>query len=172
MGTTTRSDHSTAFQVLSNFWSTLSSQSHLLLARVWRPVRQRVVSGSARGHSHRRVRPLPMSGTQGFSNCCALSLTVLFVLAPIVATAQTQITLEEAIEISLDNNFQLQQARNTLELSELQITSAKADFLPNLSGSFGGQQNVGRQFIQENATFEDRTTYSLSGGLSLGLDIF
>lgn len=171
MGTTTRSDHSTTFQILSSFRSTLSHHLYLLFGRVFRSGRQALSSGSS-ARSLRRDRPLPTSTFRGFSNRCALSLITLFIVVPSIATAQTQITLEEAIEISLDNNFQLQQAHNSLEISELQVTSAKADFLPSLNGSFNGQQNVGRQFIQETATFEDRTTYSLSGGLSLGLDIF
>ncbi len=100
-------------------------------------------------------------------------LTILcFAILPISVTAQETLTLDEAIQTALDNNYQLLQAKNSLDLTEIQITSAYADFLPNLSGSFSGNRNIGRQFIPEELTFEDRTAQSLSGNLSTNITLF
>ena len=100
-------------------------------------------------------------------------LFTIFILAPIFLQAQTQeVSIEEAIQISLDNNYQLKQAENNLGLSETQVFSAKADYLPSLNSSMSGSRNVGRQFVQEDASFDDRTTYGVNGSISANVTIF
>lgn len=97
----------------------------------------------------------------------------LLILFPLVSMGQPQtLTLEEAIDIALENNFSLKQAQNNLQVSDMQVTSAQADFLPSLSAGFNGSQNVGRQFIQEDLIFEDRTTYGMSGSMNTNVTIF
>lgn len=98
-------------------------------------------------------------------------LSVLLFL-PFVGQAQTTISLQDAIDIALENNYQLKQADNNKQLAETQVFSAKANFLPSLNASFNGSRNVGRQFVEEDLSFDDRTTYSISGGLSANIDIF
>lgn len=93
-------------------------------------------------------------------------------LLPIIGQAQTSITLEQAIEIALENNYQLKQAENNLQNARTQVFSAKADFLPSLNANINGNRNVGRQFIQEDLSFDDRTTYSFSGSLNANVTIF
>jgi len=96
-----------------------------------------------------------------------------FLLLPLFAQAQTaEVTLQEAVDIALENNYQLKQARNNKELTETGIFSAKAEFAPSLNASFNGSRNVGRQFVQEDLSFDDRTTYSFSGGLSTNITLF
>jgi outer membrane protein len=102
-----------------------------------------------------------------------LLLTILLFLLPILGVAQSQsMTIEEAIQTALDNNYQLKQAENTRDLADTRVRSAQADFLPSLNASFSGSRNVGRQFVQEDLSFEDRTTYGLSGGLNANITIF
>ncbi len=102
-----------------------------------------------------------------------LFLTLLLITIPILGFTQTQsVSIEEAIEIALENNYQLKQAENTRNLADTRVRSAQADFLPSLNGSFNGSRNVGRQFVQEDLSFEDRTTYGLGGSLSANLTIF
>lgn len=100
---------------------------------------------------------------------CLISILVLL---PLVAFSQDPLTLDEAISISLERNFELKQAENQLGFSETQIRSARMDYLPSLNASFGGNQNVGRQFVEEDASFEERTTYNLSGGIQASVTIF
>ena len=83
-----------------------------------------------------------------------------------------QITLQKAIEISLENNYQLKQARNNLGLAEEQVLSAKGDFLPSLNGSFSGNRREGSQFIPGTDNFVNTVSRSISGSASLGLPIF
>jgi len=98
--------------------------------------------------------------------------TLLFLL-PVIVQAQTAtVTLQEAVEIALENNYQLKQAQNNLDLADTRVFSARADFTPALNGSLSGSRNVGRQFVQEDLSFDDRTTYSFSGNLNANLTVF
>jgi outer membrane protein len=101
-----------------------------------------------------------------------LLLTCLLAI-PLFAHAQERsLTIEEAMEIALENNYQLKQAQNNRGLADSQVRNARADFFPNLNANFSGNRTVGRQFVQEDASFDDRTTYALSGGLSTNVTIF
>lgn len=103
-----------------------------------------------------------------------LVLGVTFSLSAQDTTADAggEITLEEAIDIALENNFQLEVAENNLELSEYRIISEKADFLPSLSGNFSGVRSTGRQFIPGSDEFVDRTIHSFGGSLQSSLPLF
>ncbi len=82
------------------------------------------------------------------------------------------ITLDEAINIALENNFQLKQAENNLELSEYRIRSEKADFLPSLSSNAGFSTQQGQQFVQETLSFTDVTSSGANGRVSASVPIF
>ncbi|WP_340103070.1 TolC family protein [Rhodohalobacter sp. 8-1] len=98
-------------------------------------------------------------------------ITVLLFL-PLIGQAQTNISLQEAIDIALENNYQLKQAANNKQLADTRVFSAKADFLPSLSGNFNGSLNIGRQFIQEDLSFEDATTKGVGGSLNANVTVF
>ncbi len=88
-----------------------------------------------------------------------------------------RITLQDAIEIALENNYLLKQAENNLELAEESIRSEYADFLPDVSGSLSGSRNTGQQFIADRFSegldpFVNLTSQSVSGNLRAGIDIF
>lgn len=91
---------------------------------------------------------------------------------PLIGQAQTTISLQEAIDIALENNYQLKQADNNKQLAETRVFSAKANFLPSFNANFNGSRNVGRQFVEEDLSFDDRTTYGIGGGLSANVTIF
>lgn len=86
--------------------------------------------------------------------------------------AQQEMTLNDAIDLALETHFEILQAENELGLANSRIRSAQANFLPSLSASLGGNQNVGRQFVQEDLTFADRTTYGISGSIRTDITIF
>lgn len=90
------------------------------------------------------------------------------------AQSVQRITLQDAIRISLENNYQLKQAENNLGLSEVGIKSEMADFLPSLSGSFNGSMNKGRQqtFVGEELRFVDVISNGVSGSLNANVAIF
>jgi outer membrane protein len=100
-------------------------------------------------------------------------LTTLILLLPVLGWSQDRtMTIEDAIQLALENNFQLKQAENNVMLTEQGIRSAYGDFLPNLNASFGGNQDIGRQFVEETLSFEDITAYRVSGGFSTNVTIF
>ncbi len=82
------------------------------------------------------------------------------------------LTLQEAIDIALENNYQLKQAANNRGLADTRVRSAQGDFLPNLNANLNGRRDVGRQFIQEDLSFDDRTTYGVGGSISSNVTIF
>lgn len=102
-----------------------------------------------------------------------LYLLTCFLVIPLGTFAQTEeLTLEEAIQIALENNYQLKQGENNLDLAETEVFSAKADFLPSLNGSFNGNRQSGLTFIQEDLAFEDRQTLGMNGSLNASMTLF
>ena len=102
-----------------------------------------------------------------------LILFTALLLLPVIVQAQAEeLTIEDAIRIALENNYQLKQAENNLSFSETMVFSARADYLPSINSSFSGSRNVGRQFVQEDASFDDRTTYGVNGSINTNLTIF
>lgn len=96
----------------------------------------------------------------------------LFLVASLQAQDTEKISLQEAIDIALENNIELKKSANELETAKSKSFSAKADFLPSVNGSFSGRQNVGRQFIESEVSFEEVTSNSLSGSISSSIPIF
>lgn len=106
-----------------------------------------------------------------------LLIALLLITNTVLAQEQRTITLQEAIEIALENNYQLQQARNNLGLADHQIRSEYADFLPSVNGSFSGSRRTGQQFISDRFSegldpFVDITSQSISGNLSASIPLF
>ncbi len=102
-----------------------------------------------------------------------LLLSSVFLFLPIILFGQSQsFSLEEAVQIALENNYQLKQADNNLNLADTRIWSARADFLPTLNANISGNREAGVQFIQEDAAFEDRISNRLSGGINTSVTVF
>ncbi len=99
---------------------------------------------------------------------------ILFLCISVPAAAQQvrTITLEEAIQIALDNSIDIELSRSDINRSESQYRRQRAEFLPNLNASFGGTRRIGRQFVQETLTFDDFTTNNLSAGVSTNVVLF
>lgn len=100
-----------------------------------------------------------------------LFITILLTV-PLLAQAQTAITIDDAIRIALENNYQLKQAENNLAISDNAVLNARADFLPSLSASYNGTRRVGQQFDQSTVTFENVTTNTMSGNINSSITIF
>ncbi len=101
---------------------------------------------------------------------------VVLLLIGMVAQAAAQqprsITLDEAIEIALENNFEIELSRSNIDRSESQFRRQRAEFLPNLNASFGGTRTIGRQFDPAAVAFDDFTTNNLSASISTSVVIF
>lgn len=100
----------------------------------------------------------------------------IFMILSVTLQAQDvqKISLQEAIDIALDNNYELKQASNNLELAEKGIISEYADFLPSVSGNLSGSSTKGQQLVRQGDTqvFEDNVTNSLRGDLSADVSLF
>lgn len=100
-------------------------------------------------------------------------------IIPSFALGQTKqtITLQEAIEIALENNYLLKQAENNLGLAEESIKSEYADFLPSVTSRLSGSRTTGQQFIFDRFSegldpFVDITSQSISGNIGASIVIF
>lgn len=105
-------------------------------------------------------------------------LLTCFLIIPLVTFSQAkQITLQEAIDIALENNYQLKQAENNLGLAESSIKSEYADFLPSVSGNLSSSRTAGQQFIFDRFSegldpFVNVTSQSISGRVGADITIF
>ncbi len=82
------------------------------------------------------------------------------------------ITLEEAIEIALENNIEIELSRSEIDRSESQHRRQRAEFLPNLNASIGGSRTIGRQFDPSRVAFDEFTTNNLNASISTNVVIF
>lgn len=82
------------------------------------------------------------------------------------------ISLQDAIDIALENNSQLKVARNNVELAENQVLNEKADYLPSVDANISGSRRIGRSFDQNTGEITTETNNSFSGNLSASLPIF
>ncbi len=104
-----------------------------------------------------------------------LLLTIFFFVSiSLQAQDAKEISLNEAIDIALKNNYQLKQARNNLDLAEKSMYSEYADFLPSISAGVNGQSRKGQQLVRQGDTqiFQDNVTNGFSGSLSADLPLF
>lgn len=103
-------------------------------------------------------------------------LLFISLLLNLTVSAQDQdvqtISLQEAIEIALENNNQLKVARNNVDLADMEERSEKADYLPSLDGNLSGNRRIGRSFDQNTGQITTETNNSFSGRLSASLPIF
>ncbi len=98
-----------------------------------------------------------------------LSLLVVCGLLPTALRAQTDSTLtyEQAVNIALRENLQIQQQRNVLNTAEAVRNQGYARLLPNVGAFANGQQQTGR--VLDGNTFQiiDATSNFLSVGFRL-----
>ena len=110
-------------------------------------------------------------------NLLLFLFAILLIPASIRAQEVQKITIQDAIEIALENNYALKQAKNNLNLAEESIFSEYADFLPSVSSSLSGSRTSGQQFIFDRFSegldpFVNITSQSLSGRISANMNIF
>lgn len=102
----------------------------------------------------------------------AVLLTVFYTSTTFAQQIKKTITLQEALELAVENNYQLKIAQNNLSLAEYRINSNKADFLPGITSSLSFSQQQGQQFIPDKLAFTDVTSTGLSGRISANMPIF
>ncbi len=101
----------------------------------------------------------------------------IFIAALILFTwesleAQEQITLNEAIDIAVDNNTMLRQMENNVERSELDIRNQRANYLPSLNLNTQSGITAGQQFDASSFEFGNFVNTTGSGSINTGIDLF
>ncbi len=104
-------------------------------------------------------------------------MLMVLVFAPIsMLQAQGLLTAKEAVEIALENNFEIKLSQNDLKIAEENVTYGNAGMLPTVTGNFT-QSNSVQNSRQTQASGEQRSlnnakNNSLSVGVSIGWTIF
>ena len=103
-------------------------------------------------------------------------LTAGTLAAASVAGAQgggpQRITYDDAVAIALKQNVSVKQAENATQLSDATVAQQQKAFLPNLSLSVSGSNNVGRNFSQSEGAIINQQSQAVSTGLSSSLTLF
>jgi len=86
--------------------------------------------------------------------------------------AQRTLTLEECIDIALDNNISIKTARNNAISARAGYTQSKFNFLPNLNAGASHNWSEGLQFDQTVGDLVNTTTLNGGGSINAGITIF
>ncbi|WP_316816205.1 TolC family protein [Pedobacter nyackensis] len=101
-----------------------------------------------------------------------LALTFVFVTAFAQKTvAQEVITIQRAIEVTLNNNLQITKSKLSERLAEENFKQAKLAQYPTLNASAGQNMNWGRNNVS-SGVYENTQNYSFSPGVGVGIDVF
>jgi len=90
--------------------------------------------------------------------------------------AQSLLTIKEAVEIAMENNYDIKLSANNLAISKENVTFGNAGMVPNVTGNFS--QNNNRQNstqTQQNGevrSLDNAKNNSMTYGLSVGWTIF
>lgn len=94
----------------------------------------------------------------------------------IKGNAQQVLTLEEAVKIALENNYEIRMAKNDLKISQTNVASGNAGMLPTATASI--TQNNNLQNLSQTRTdgtttsLDNAKSNSLNYGIGLGWTIF
>lgn len=86
------------------------------------------------------------------------------------ASAQQQLTLQECIDIALENNRNIKQQQLNRQQREVAYNQARADLLPNLNASVGQNFSFGRSITVDNTyqnTNTSQTSFSIGSNVTL-----
>ncbi|WP_316841494.1 TolC family protein [Pedobacter gandavensis] len=86
--------------------------------------------------------------------------------------AQEVITIQDAIEKTLNNNLQVKQSKYSEGLSDENLKQSKNALLPTLNGNSSYNVNFGRSVDPSTNAFNSSQFSSLNGGISAGFNIF
>jgi len=101
----------------------------------------------------------------------ALSI-ILSAGSVIKSSAQEVITIQQAVERTLQNNLQIKQAKLNESLSDENLRQAKNDILPTVNGNGSLNKNFGRSLDPSTYQFISQQFTSFNGSISVGFDLF
>ncbi|MEJ7560204.1 MAG: TolC family protein [Pedobacter sp.] len=86
--------------------------------------------------------------------------------------AQEVITIQQAVERTLQNNLQIKQSRLNESLSEENLRQSRNDVLPTLNGNGSLNKNFGRSLDPSTYQFISQQFTSFNGNINVGFDLF
>lgn len=101
-------------------------------------------------------------------------LAILFILTVFImpVSGQELITLQSAIDSTLENNLQIKEARFRAALTDQDVLQSKMNLLPSLGASAGGRLSGGNYFDEKTGKVGNTTNKSVDGSLSLSVTLF
>lgn len=87
------------------------------------------------------------------------SFILSIILISVFAEAQNYLTPEDAVATALENNFDIQIAKNNLEIDEINVNRGNAGMLPSLTGEF----NLNNSILNSTQERTDGTIQELNG---------
>lgn len=105
-----------------------------------------------------------------------LYITLFIVLFGLQSQAQEVLTLEDAVKIALENNYEIKIAKNDLKIDETNSTAGNAGMLPTVTASVVNNNSI-LNTTQTQASGEERTldnarNLSLTYGVGLDWTVF
>ncbi len=97
--------------------------------------------------------------------------TAVMGLSVVPSQAQQIITLQQAIENTMNNNLQVKQSKLSESLSEENLKQAKVAILPSLNASVNQNMGWGRNQVA-SGLFQNTQNYNLNAGGSSSIDLF
>lgn len=97
-------------------------------------------------------------------------IAILFSL-PIIASAQQKLTLEQCIDIALQNNRNVKQQKLNRQQREIAYSQARANLLPDLNASANQSFSFGRSLSVDN-TYQNTNSSQTSFGISSSVTLF
>lgn len=89
---------------------------------------------------------------------------------------QELLTIQEAVEIALSNNYDIKLSRNELEVAAENVTYGHAGMLPNVTGNFSQSNSIQNSRQTQNdgnvRALDNAKNNSMTYGVSLGWTIF
>ena len=92
-------------------------------------------------------------------------------VAPLIASAQQKLSLQECIDIALQNNRNVKQQALNKQSREIAYSQARADLLPSLNASVGQNFTFGRSIGLDN-TYQNTNSSQTSFGVSSDITLF
>lgn len=101
---------------------------------------------------------------------------LIFFFCVLKGNAQQLLTLKDAVQIALENNYEIKIAKNDLKIDESNVSAGNAGMLPNATASIVNNNNI-QNLSQTRAdgttnSLDNAKSNSLNYGVSLGWTIF
>src|SRR5690606_31436704 len=93
-----------------------------------------------------------------------------------LGNAQEDLTVQDAVKIALENNYQIKTAQNELKMDELGTTPGQAGILPNVSANLSDNNSIQNlSQLRNDGTLQERDNVknsSLNYGVALEWTVF